>query len=149
MSIGLIIAIAVGFGLLIFIFLIWMIVRIAGRSDKMWRNANPGVEVVRSANGASCASFPGEKINLRGNGLLVMTKTELHFWMWAPDKRLRIPLENIRLIDTVRKFAGKIGRLPMLHVMFEENGKRFETAWSMVNAKGWVDEITALKGGVE
>ena len=141
----LIAVIAVGFGIVVLSLLIWMIVRISGRSEKMWRFANPGAVVVLSANGASCAAFPGEKVALRGNGLLVLTETELHFWMWAPDKRLRIPLSNIRSVDTVRRFAGRIGRLPMLHVAFTDGERMLETAWTLAGAQNWVDEINRCR----
>lgn len=134
-------------GIAIFSFLIWMVTRLAYRTDKIWRQENPGAEVILSANGANCLAFPDEKITIRGNGLLVLTSTELHFVMWASEKRLRIPISDIRVVDTVRKFAGRLGRLPLLHIEFLREGKYFESAWAVADAKNWVEHIQMLKGG--
>ena len=149
MPVWTIIIIGVTAGLLLFAFLIWMVVRIAYRTDKHWHKANPGIDVILSANGANCAAFPipDSKSNLRGNGLLVLTEEELQFWMWTSDKRLTIPLSGITLIDTVRKFAGRWGRLPMLHIKFHSAGEILETAWILTNAQSWVEEIKGLKSG--
>jgi len=124
-----------------------MVIRLAYRTDKFWRRENPGAVVVLSANGANCMAFPDGKITFRGNGLLVLTPEELHFVMWASDKRLRIRLSDIKFVGTVRKFAGRLGRLPMLHIKFLRDGELLETAWTVANANSWVDEITRLKGG--
>ena len=146
MSIWVIAIIAVGFGVLVLILLWVIIAKVAGRAKKRWIRENPGVKVILSANGANCAAFPGENFKLRGNGLLVLTPDYLDFRMWAPEKSLRIPIRNIVTVDTVKSFAGRWGRLPMLHIVYmSETGGTLETAWSIAGAKNWIEEIKELR----
>ncbi|GEM_PF-1607985 len=148
MTVGLFIVLGIAFGVAIFALIIWVVVRQASRTADAWKSANPEAEVLLTANGANCAAFPGIEGTLRGNGLLVLTKNELHFWMWGIDKRLMIPLRDIKFVGTTRKFAGKLGRLPMLHIGFHERGDSRETAWTLANASSWVEEIERIKDGV-
>jgi len=141
-----IILIAVLFGAGILALILTMVTRIAHKTEAAWRNENPNEKVILYANGCNCASFPGEKINLRGNGLLVLTPNALHFWMWSPQKRLRIPIYNLLTADVVKSFAGRWGRLPMLHILFrDDTGSSYETAWSVTGAPRWVEEILSIK----
>jgi len=146
MSLWIIALIAVGFGILVLIALWVVVARVARKAKERWLMENAGTEVVMSANGPNCAAFPGENFKLRGNGLLVLTPDYLDFIMWAPEKSLRIPIKNILTADTVKSFAGRWGRLPMLHIVFmSETGGMLETAWSMAGAKSWVEEIKKIK----
>jgi len=139
--------ISVLFGVGILVLLFHIVSRAARRTADEWRRENMGAEVIFFVNGANCAAFPGEKVRLRGNGLLVLTPEALHFKLWAPTKSIRIPLRNIIAADIVRKFAGRWGRLPMLHIVFRtEIGETLETAWTVAGAKNWVEEIRRLKG---
>jgi len=148
MPVWLIILIALVFGIGVFALLWWIVSRAAKNSLKEWKKEYPGAQVIYISNGANCASFPGEKVNLRGNGLLILTPDSIHFKLWAPRKSLRIPIHKIFTVDTVRKFAGRLGRVRMLHVAYEtESGSLYETTWALPGAETWVDTIRELKKG--
>ena len=147
MPVWLIVLIAVLFGVAIFVVLAILVTRLSRKSARRWAEENPDKEILLSANGANCLAFPGEKITLRGNGLLVLTPEELHFRMWAPEKILELPLQNIVSADLVKSFAGRRGRFPLLHITFHGgDGRIMETAWSVVAPKDWARRINELKG---
>ena len=138
--------IAVVFGVSVLALLWFIVAKAASRAEREWKEMNPGEVAVMSANGVSCAAFPGEKITLRGNGLLVLTSRDLHFHMWAPKKILKVAINQIELVNTVKSFAGRWGRLPMLHIVFRmPDGGALETAFSMAGARNWVDTIGELR----
>ncbi len=134
--------IAVLFGVGVLALLWWIIFNASRKAALAWKEEHPDEKVILYANGANCYSFPGEKFTLRGNGLLVLTPTDLHFNLWAPKKKLQVNLGAIEHVDTVKKFAGRRGRLPLLHVVFRmPDGEMLETAFAVGNAKYWVDVI--------
>lgn len=134
------------FGVAIFIYFSAIVLKASRRVSNLWHASNPGEKIIFYENGAYCASFPGELNIIRGNGLLVLTENAIHFVLWAPLKFLRIPLENILYLDIVKKFAGRWGRLPMLHIKYRsEFFEEFETAWAISNAGKWIEKIELLK----
>jgi len=134
--------IALVFGLGITALVMAILLRSARKVEKEWLEMNPGESIILYANGANCAAFPGEKYTLRGSGLLVLTSTDLHFHLWAPKKSLKISLGAIERVDVIKKFAGRRGRVPMLHILFRlPTGESLETAFSVVGAQNWVDAI--------
>ena len=106
-----IIALLFGVGVLAFVW--WLIFNASRKAALEWKERYPYKKVILYANGANCYSFPGEKYNLRGNGLLVLTSSDLHFNMWGMKKELQINLGAIEHVGTVKKFAGRRGRLPL------------------------------------
>jgi len=141
-----IIAVVFGGGIMV---LLWSLIsRAARRTAKEWLEMNPGETIALYANGSNCAAFPGEKITLRGNGLLILTETDLHFQMWAPKKILKIALGRIEHVNIVKKFAGRRTRIPMLHIVFRiADGELLETAFTVVGAESWVDAIRSYAHG--
>ena len=90
------------------------------------------------------ANFLGQEskgvAQMRGNGSLVVTASELYFERWLPRKEFRIPLANIQSIETPKQFLGKrIGNRPLLKVVYrDESGQTDSMAW-------WVKDIESLK----
>jgi len=141
--------IAVIFGVGVLALLWWIVFNASRKAALEWKKNNAGEEVILYANGANCFAFPGEKFTLRGNGLLVLTSTDLHFDMWGLKKQLKIDLRAIEHAGTVKSFAGRRGRLPLLHIIFRmPDGGQLETAFAVGNAQNWADVIrTGIAGG--
>ncbi len=67
---------------------------------------------------------------IRGNGVLVLTRKALWFRRLAPDLEITIPLESIRKISTPRSFLGKSIFRPLLRVDFvTRQGQDDAAAW--------------------
>jgi hypothetical protein len=90
----------------------------------------------------SSANFFGQlsagAMQLRGNGVLVLTQSELYFKMWLPAKELRIPLHSITGIETPTWFLGKSRLTPLLQVNFQnEMGQSDAAAWAVRDLATW------------
>ena len=71
---------------------------------------------------------------IRGNGVLILTKKEIFFQMWTPRKTLRIPLESIKKIETPKSFLHKSRFKPLLKVSYlNEMGEIDAAAWLVVD----------------
>lgn len=93
------------------------------------------------------ANFYGQEskgvMQLRGNGTLVLTDTELYFEQWIVQREFRIPLAAIQALETPSSYLGKTNFRPILKVVFrDESGK--------TDSMGWlVGEVEALKRAVD
>jgi hypothetical protein len=134
--------IAIIFGVGVLGILWWIVFNASRKAALDWKKNFPDEKVVLYANGANCFGFPGEKFTLRGNGLLVLTVTDLHFDMWGMKKEMMINLGAIEHAGTVKSFAGRRGRLPLLHIVFRmPDSALLETAFAVGNAQHWADTI--------
>jgi hypothetical protein len=91
--------------------------------------------IIRSAN------FFGQEsrgvMQLRGNGTLALTDTELFFEQWIPRREFRIPLSAIQAIEMPASFLGKTNFRPLLKVVFkDEAGNTDSMAWLVPNVEG-------------
>jgi hypothetical protein len=67
---------------------------------------------------------------IRGNGTLVLTDTELFFEKLAPRKEFHIPLTSISAIETPSSHLGKSVGRRLLKVVFQaESGAPDSIAW--------------------
>ncbi len=82
---------------------------------------------------------------VRGNGVLVLTKKELYFEMWMPKKILHISIRAIKEVTITKWHLKKSKGRPMLKVIFE-NGKKAEdaVAWLLRDVEHWKSGLEAL-----
>jgi hypothetical protein len=74
---------------------------------------------------------------MRGNGTLVLTNTELYFERWLPRREFRIPLTAIQAIETPTSYLGKTNFRPLLKVVFRnEAGNTDSMAWLVPDVEG-------------
>ena len=79
---------------------------------------------------------------VRGNGVLILTKESLFFEMYFPRKKFNFPLKNIREVDTVKSFLGKTQFRQLLHISFiNDNGKEDSAAWLIKDLDVWLNRI--------
>lgn len=76
-------------------------------------------------------------LQLRGNGGLVLTANELHFFMLVPSRELRIPLADIREVKTVKSHLGKTVAQPLLHVRWAIGEGEEAVAWWVRDVEAW------------
>jgi hypothetical protein len=82
---------------------------------------------------------------VRGNGALVLTPTELQFFQFLPKSDVRIPLDAITEVTFTRSHLGKATIYKLLKVRFTLNGKADSIAWFVADSKAWKERIEQLK----
>ena len=97
-----------------------------------------------------CAnSFGRESLGvwqIRGNGGLVLTGKELHFFLFLPKRDLLIPLNTITEITFTKCHLGKATIYNLLKVRFVVEGKSDSIAWYVSDPHAWKDRIEEAKG---
>ena len=97
-----------------------------------------------------CAnSFGQESLGvwqIRGNGGLVLTGKELHFFLFLPKRDLLIPLDTITEITFTKCHLGKATIYNLLKVRFVVEGKSDSIAWYVSDPHAWKDRIEEAKG---
>ncbi len=80
---------------------------------------------------------------IRGNGVLVLTKNELFFRRFAPKMELSIPLKYIQDIEAPSMFLGKSIHKPLLKIIYQtETGEPDSAAW-------YVNDLESFKKHIE
>lgn len=96
------------------------------------------------------ANFFGQQslksFQIRGNGVLVLTKKELYFEIWHPKKILQIPITAIIKIEITKSFLHKSVFRKLLKVVFQnQNGEEDAAAWWVSSLNDWVEMIEKTK----
>lgn len=96
------------------------------------------------------ASFFGQEsrgaTQMRGNGTLILTDTDLIFEMWVPNTEFRIPLQSIQAIENPTSFLGKSRFAPLLKVKYvDQQGQTDSMAWQVRDLTGWMSLINEAR----
>jgi hypothetical protein len=79
---------------------------------------------------------------VRGNGSLGLTKHELLFAQWVPNRLLRIPRSSIVEVTTTRSQLGKTIRRDLLKVVWTtELGTRDSIVLWVGDLRGWLSAL--------
>lgn len=79
---------------------------------------------------------------MRGNGNLALTKHELLFAQWVPNRLLRIRLDSIVDVTTVRSHLGKTIRKDLLKVVWSTDlGTKDSIALWVADLDGWLEAL--------
>ena len=143
----------VGLGVLALVFFLavlfggtWMVLgRAANQKEASARQRYPTALAIDGS-----ASFFGQEsrgvIQMRGNGTLILTDTELIFERWVPNTTFRVPLKSIQGIERPTSFLGKTRFAPLLKVVFSNEAMNPDSmAWQVRDLDGWVNRITAAR----
>ena len=85
---------------------------------------------------------------VRGNGLLALTRDGLRFRMLLPRRSFYIPLSSIKGVTYPRRFLGKFKGGELLRVDFANSaGKEDACAWLVADPHWWGEAIAALLEG--
>jgi len=105
-----------------------------------WRRYPQAHRVDRAANFFGQQSRGAGQI--RGNGTLILTESELIFEMWLPRREFRIPLASIESLENPNSFLGKSRFTPLLKVVFnDQQGSNDSMAWQVRDLSGWMEQI--------
>ncbi len=86
-------------------------------------------------------------IQVRGNGVLILTNEELYYEMWATKKEISIPVFSIIKIETPMFHLAKTKAMPLLKITFQnKKGELDSIAWLVNNLEEWKNKIEELKG---
>jgi len=96
------------------------------------------------------ANFFGQQslksLQIRGNGVLILTPEELYFEMWHPQKVLEIPISSIVKVENTRSFLHKTVFSKLLKVIFRnETGEEDAAAWWVNSLNKWIEELEKIK----
>jgi hypothetical protein len=85
--------------------------------------------------------------NFRGNGVLLMTTTELAFFMLVPPRQTRVPLDRIRAVDNPRWWRYKSVAYKLLAVRFEDGAGALDgIAFWVDDLPGWTSALRSAAG---
>jgi len=92
------------------------------------------------------ANFFGQRsfgiAQMRGTGVLVLTKNEVFFRQSLIRAIISIPLASIIEIKTPTSFKGKTRFTPLLEVVFRnEEGEADSVAWQVKNLSQWLEHL--------
>lgn len=96
------------------------------------------------------ASFFGEEsrgaAQMRGNGTLILTDSDLIFEMWVPNRQFHIPLRSIQTLENPASFLGKSRFTPLLKVVYtSDQGAPDSMAWHVTDLDGWMRLINEAR----
>lgn len=130
-----------GFFILVFGGTLLVLRRTARKKEASARERYPTARQIDRA-----ASFFGQESRgagqLRGNGTLILTDSELIFEMWVPNREFHIPLQTIQSLENPTSFLGKSRFTPLLKVVYtNEQGTTDAMAWQVPDLAGWMQAI--------
>ncbi|GIW01261.1 hypothetical protein [Roseiflexus sp.] len=96
------------------------------------------------------ASFFGQEsrgvAQMRGNGTLILTDSDLIFELWVPNTEFRIPLRSIQSLENPTSFLGKSRFTPLLKVVYTNaQGATDAMAWQVPDLSGWMHQINGAR----
>jgi hypothetical protein len=79
-------------------------------------------------------------MQIRGNGVLILTNKKLFFEMWVKPKTIvEIPLNSIQKIEAVKSHLGKTKFRKLLKISFINDQQNLDSvAWLVRDLEGWM-----------
>ncbi|MBP8001044.1 MAG: hypothetical protein KA314_02825 [Chloroflexi bacterium] len=132
---GIVLSLLVIFGLVFGIVFV-ILKRVAQHQQNMAQHKYPDARFIDSG-----ALFFGQQsrgaMQMRGNGTLIITPTDVIFHQWIPGREFHIPLKAIQSIENPTSFLGKWQGVPLLKVNFlNEKGQTEAMAWRVRDLSG-------------
>ncbi|MCK4806255.1 MAG: hypothetical protein KAT09_01340 [Candidatus Aegiribacteria sp.] len=79
---------------------------------------------------------------IRGNGILLVTSSQLYFRMLLPKRELLVPLSSITSVETPKSFLGKTKGMKLLKIDFRNDvGGTDSAAWIVPDLGKWVETV--------
>lgn len=147
-GVGLVIILVLGLGLFFVVVFggVFVVLRnVARQKEASARQRYPEARQIDRA-----ASFFGQEsrgvTQMRGNGTLILTDSDLIFEMWVPNREFRIPLRSIQAIENPTSFLGKSRFTPLLKVVYtNDQGATDSMAWQVRDLSGWMRLINEAR----
>lgn len=102
--------------------------------------------IVLSCEGANFFGQESLKVKqVRGNGVLILTKEELIFEYWTSKRVLRIPKSKILGLEKTKWHLGKTKGVNLLKVRFtNEESIEDSAAWWVKNIEQWTQMLESI-----
>lgn len=82
------------------------------------------------------------RAQIRGNGTLALTTDALRFRQWVPRREVRIALDDVTSVETVRWWLGKtVGRRLLCVRWRTDAGGEDAMAWQVRDVDGWIADL--------
>ncbi|NVM16513.1 MAG: hypothetical protein HWN80_02275 [Candidatus Lokiarchaeota archaeon] len=106
-----------------------------------------GKKIIISLNNANFFGQHSRKsLQMRGNGVLILTQDELYFEMWHPKKVVQIPTSAISRFEITKSFLHKSVFRKLLKVVFQnEDGEEDAAGWWVSSLENWLEELERVK----
>jgi hypothetical protein len=115
---------------------------ISGRLRRRAEGHFAGLALLREDDANSFGVESAGVWQVRGNGNLALTKHELLFALWVPNRLLRIPRASIVEVTTARSHLGKTIRRDLLKVVWSTDfGRQDSIALWVEYLDGWLDVL--------
>lgn len=84
------------------------------------------------------------RTSFRGNGALVLTARQLHFFMAVTKSEVVIALDTITELSLTHSHLGKHTSATLLKILFSTDGQPDSMAWYLPDPQAWKSRIEAL-----
>ena len=133
--VGIVLGLLVGLGI-VFRLVFARLRRAAQRSEDAARQQYPDARLIDAG-----PLFFGQQsrgvTQMRGNGTLIVTDSEVIFQQWVTNREFRIPLTAIQSIENPSSFLGKWQGVPLLQINFlDDSGQADAMAWRVRDLSG-------------
>jgi len=134
--------------LLFALFIIPLIILLKRRSQTILEKYDPA-SIILSYKLANCFGQESKGlIQMRGNGVLVLTKAGLHFHQYIPSREIAIPIHSMISVDQVKSHLRKTVMRPLLRVSYTNTeGQPDRCAWYVTQLDQWISGIQSLLSG--
>jgi hypothetical protein len=115
---------------------------ITGRLRRRAKRHFAGLTLLREGDANSFGVESAGVSQIRGNGSLALTKHELLFAQWVPNRLLRIPRKSIVEVTMVRSHLGKTNGRDLLKVIWTTDlGTPDSIALWVGDLDGWIEVL--------
>jgi hypothetical protein len=115
---------------------------ITGRLQRRAEKHFSGEELLRSEGANSFGIESAGRAQVRGNGNLALTRDEVLFAQWIPNRLTRIRRDRIVEVSTPRSHLGKtMGRKLLKIAWTTELGEEDSIALLVPDLDGWLDAL--------
>lgn len=105
-------------------------------------------EIIKISESANYFGLESKDVRqIRGNGVLILTKEKLYFEMWVKPKTIvEIPINSIQKIESVKSHLRKSRFQKLLKVIFtNEQWNSDSVAWLVRDLDDWMQLLEKLK----
>jgi hypothetical protein len=130
-------------GLIVLFAVVRLVVGYFGRKfNETIKKKFAGKQIVRQSTGANFFGQSSRGVGqIRGNGALVLTPSELYFIMFVPRKELTIPLQSVTSVSTPRSHLGKTVGWRLLRVDYRSPSGEDAAAWAVQDVDEWASSV--------
>ena len=115
-------------------------IRLRDSINQHWK---PSSILMSNANSFGQESLGVKQV--RGNGIIVLTNSEVYFEMLMPKKSWTIPVSSIQAVENPTSHLGKTRGIPLLKVVFQnQQGAIDSIVWQIHDVSIWTKTLQEM-----